>query len=497
MPNARHTMPPLRQVLGSRRESGADPGHAYARARLETALLTEHYYYEQVISRNPFQRQTGTPTGHIEMTLPYDGHTYFTRQACADVAGAGNRVSQALVGHLMVVDHSHTDLARALGPTAGYGSIPVLVPVDPADPARLHDDEHRCVIRYDYTPDQDALRVVPVDVDMVLVDPDGVELHDLLLTESVPKDTIVDEVAQRITQQVSFRPFLQLGVTVSLHVAGGPGVRELKPKVAKVSLDWPTITSLGALKLSVPGWDGPMRYNPLDRAIEWSDVPMARVETDETGGDTVTFRSRQMLLRIEQPGELYRQSELTGRVDVEIPGGLLSGVRARLFDAVGALRTDGVPELRSTVSSELTLTLDDAFSSRLLLPYQHLYFDEVIPDEMRIADIVTALKDKGFDLEFRHGQRHGEDFRRDLLVASRAEGPDTMRLWVFVEGRRYQTERRNQVPGGHTFKSTFDSGDLKVFLCGALPGTSRELTHVMNALQQTLRERFERLKSRR
>ncbi len=40
-------------------------------------------------------------------------------------------------------------------------------------------------------------------------------------------------------------------------------------------------------------------------------------------------------MRFEQPGELYAQDKLVITVDAEIPGELLSGTQARLFDARG------------------------------------------------------------------------------------------------------------------------------------------------------------------
>jgi hypothetical protein len=55
----------------------------------------------------------------------------------------------------------------------------------------------------------------------------------------------------------------------------------------------------------------------------------------------------------------------------------------------------------------------------------------------------------------------------------------------------------NELPGGHTYKSTLDSGELKVYIRGSLERDSRELTREMNALQHSLRERFDRLRARR
>jgi hypothetical protein len=72
-----------------------------------------------------------------------------------------------------------------------------------------------------------------------------------------------------------------------------------------------------------------------------------------------------------------------------------------------------------------------------------------------------------------------------------------MQMWLFIEGKRYTTERQTEVPGGQTFTSTFESGELKVYMRGELPSDSRGLTEEMNALQMALRDRFERLRAKR
>jgi hypothetical protein len=494
------------RTLAPRRGGGNGTDRIYARAQVERVRLTEHYYYEQEISRNPANRRSALPTGRIELTIPYDGHSYVTRQARADIAAglggpAGESAGEALVGHLLLARHAKTNLGDLLDLNNRYGAVPIRLPIarppGRTDLDQLTADQQTCVISYDYAPRPDEIRLIPVHVDAELLDPDSIDLPgiDDMTSEG---SRLVADVAQKITQQVSFRPHLLLHIVVSLDIPRIRGQEKLRPKVARLALDWPTITSLAALHLSIDEQDVPITYNPVTRSLEWSDVAMSAV-AESADGDTQTYRSADMLLFVEQPGELYQQPSLDGLVEVEIPGYLLSGVTARLHDGVGA-RSGRQPEPTSRISTALHLILDDAFARRTLSPFQHLHFDEVIPDEMRIADIVTALKDRGFDVVqnepvLRHGESSGA-YRR-FLLARRSEGPDTMGLWLFVEGRRYTTERQNVVPGGHKFTSTLESGELKVFMRGTLPRDSRELTHEMNALQHALRERFERLRARR
>jgi len=118
---------------------------------------------------------------------------------------------------------------------------------------------------------------------------------------------------------------------------------------------------------------------------------------------------------------------------------------------------------------------------------------------MRLADIQAALRDRGFRIEPSSGRlpAAGPDELSHFLVASHPRGPDIMRLWLLVEGKRSSTQRETQIPGGLTYTSTFESGELKIHVGGALPGDSEGVTHEMNELEVALRDRFERLRAKR
>jgi len=110
----------------------------YARAVLESAKIEERYFYEQEISRNPHGKMSQRPKGKIELTLPYDGERYFTRQAYADITRLYNPSdgdAHALVGHLALTGYGQTNLGGLLDLGETYGSIPITVPV-PADPGK-------------------------------------------------------------------------------------------------------------------------------------------------------------------------------------------------------------------------------------------------------------------------------------------------------------------------------------------------------------------------
>ncbi|WP_103349228.1 hypothetical protein [Amycolatopsis sp. CA-128772] len=468
----------------------------FARAHPERVTVTECHHYEQEISRNPAIGSVGAPTGRIEIVVPFDGADHFTRRACADVApvleAGGKDPRNAVIGHLAFAGHQHTDLGAVLGLDDSYGALPIEVPVTGPDaPGGRHElrrDRQAGVIRHEYRPRPNQLEVVPVNVRIDLLDPDT--YGGTVTTQDSPDFA-------RPSEQPNFRPYLWLRVRVTLIIPWPHDRPEPAPVVNRISLDWPTITSLHVLTVEQRGTnvtERPITYNPVDRTIEWRDVPM-QVDEHHQRRDELRFVSDTMVVSIRQPGELYRQPSLDGTVELEIPDVLLSGMRTRLFDSLGRVAEEGHREC-TRLTSRVHLILGEAFARRKLKPHQHLHFDEVIPEQARIADIENALSDRGFDVAFTEKPEQGGT-RRWQGRAKRAEGPETMILFIFVEGSHHETERTVHKPGGHSYTSKLPSGELKVFMYGELPRASRAVTREMNALHAAVRDRFDRIRALR
>ena len=470
----------------------------HARAQLESLKLTETYFYESTISRNPSTLPGSIPTGSIEGMVPYDGCHCFTRQAERDVAhqadGDSSGALDALIGYLALRDHRRTNLADVVDLGEHYGSIPLRVPVrgkHTDHPGFLGGDRHACRIAYEYLPQWPE--TIPVNIDIQLWDEDTLSVLDGDISTEAGRRRLGDAAAQ-IAQQVSFRRNLLITSRVTIEVPNGSG-SHAEPRVARMALGWPTITSFRALRLDVGEVQAvPVMFNPQTRRLEWTNVPMTALAR-APGADGRSYSTEAMHLLMGYPGELYQESALEGEVEIEIPGQLLSGLDARLFNALGEHTKGPRLAIRTRVVTRFRLVLDEAFSRRRLSPYQHLYFDEVIPDAMRIADVRTALVDRGFRLV--DVPVPGRNEITQVLWAERQEGPDIMTLVVFVEGRRHEAERETQVQGGQTYRSTSESGELKVYIRGEMPGNSRRLIQEMNALQTALHERFEHLRARR
>jgi hypothetical protein len=522
----------LRRILGSGVMHASAPlrnrtGEPIrARAWLESACIEEQYGYRQEISLNADVSETGEPSGLIKLVLPYDGDKYFTRQAHHDVDdarrdGAGP-ADEAVIGFLAITDYEKTDLEGPLGLLNNYGSVPVTMrlptPPDPGETDQLLTDSSACVISQEYCPE--ALRIVPVHIDMELDDPDTAEPSRALGRSG--RDGISDVEARRAARvsvieksperQLDFGPSLWLRVTVRLHV---PRVQAagIDAKVSKVFMSWPTHTSLTSLALHADGHPQ-LRYNPEQEhegrqgGLEWSGVPMTLAEEEEaestyasddsevesgdrdTKDQVITLSSGEMTLSISNPGDLYKQEELTGRIEVTV-NRLLSGMNARLYDATGKPCRSHRPGLRlkSTVTAEFSLPLYDAFARRTMSPYQWLYFDEVIPGEMRIDDIVVALRNRGFTVRV----ASDPDPENCSIIAHRVHGPDRLQLALYVKGEKYKARRDRSVAGGVTYRTFVDSGELRLYVYGSLRADAKPVVQEINALRRALRERFDRL----
>jgi hypothetical protein len=491
-----------------------------ARAWLESARIDERYRYSQEISLNADVREVSKPAGVIKLVLPYDGDKYFTRQAYQDAVrarqGGASPDDKAIIGFLALTGYEKTGLEGPLGLQANYGSVPVQVsfpaPPGPGETDQIFADGSACVVSEKYQPE--APKIVPVHIHIELDDPDTAESGDGaergrprvagVLDAAARQEARAEMIERAPERQLDFEPDLWLRMTVLLHLPRtlAEGV---DAKVSKVFISWPTHTSLRSLELHADG-QTQLRYNPEQEheghrgGLEWSGVPVRPEDlepvAEEDGmppsseDETITLSSGEMTLSISNPGELYKQEKLSGRVEVTV-NRLLSGMDARLYDATGrqCLTRRTELNLKSTVAMEFSLPLYDAFARRTMWPYQWLYFDEVIPNEMRIDDIVMALRNRGFKVS--SPPSGNPELCR--IVADRTHGPDQLRLRLYITGERYKARRERSVPGGMTYRTSVDSGDFQIKVYGSLRGDSKPVVYEINALRRALRERFDRL----
>jgi hypothetical protein len=480
----------------------------FVRARPKNVLVEERLAYRQEISRTPGTKIHGQPEGRISIHLPFDGHHCFDRDAHADAERLLDRSTHsrhAMVGHLVFVEYDETNLAEVLKLAGKFGSFPLRLPIRSPklpDSHALIADKHayRQVIRYAPT---SGPKVVPLKIIVELFDP-GHQDDEFLgrsELELIHGNTEIRRaVAAIIKKSAEFQPYLTMRIRVLLNL---PAVStrldsDESPVVRAVRLTLPGTTTLPASSVQPDGING-LQIDVRTGSFEWLGEPMMHGDLKP---ETVRkYWSKDMTLRFLQPGEVFLQKKLRVKVDVEVPGELLSGTQVRLFSATGAM--DGADKrkslkVRTVISNTCTVVLHDAFAERQISPSQSFTFDELIPDEQRLADVRAALIDQRFDIGCDAAIEQDNKKRlQHLFIATRRDGPDMMQLWIYAEGRRHPTQREARHPGGHRYRSKFQSGTLEIHIRGLVRADARGVTREINGLHLSLRSRFRRMKALR
>jgi hypothetical protein len=413
-----------------------------------------------------------------------------------------------VIGHLLLADHTRTDLRSAMRQYNNAGVIPIQVPVPAsgADMDQLTGDRQTFVVTYDYQPRDPE--VLPVGLEVELYDPDTLDLQ---ANEVLDEWGDLDLAAtiDRLRRDASFTSDLVMSITVRLTIPVKQNQKVESPSVKLVSIDWPAITSLRTTELEYGDPSDakahPVRYNPVLGRLEWENIRMDSGSAPEGSRDKRVFESENMRLKIGHPGELFTAEKLTMHAEVEIPNYLLSGLQAWLFDATGdwqrqpesgafgSTRRPWEPVLTTRLSIETEFYVADMFAKRYFGPYQQYVFDDVIPDEMRITDIITVLRNSRFNTKHKQdpGNQANPNAPKWLILASRQHGPDELILLIAVEGEKYAVDRE-EIMGDNRIKQTRskESGRMRLSVLGWLPREHAELSREMNLLQQALRDRF-------
>jgi hypothetical protein len=491
----------------------------YARAVPKSITLTETYCYEQEISRNPSIKEKDSPAGKIEVLVPYDGYKYFTRQAIRDVEQqiedtSSDEEVNALIGYLAISEHDKTDIEDLLSRSKKYESIPLLVSVFNdtfIQRNQLSNDQYFCILKHIYQPKLPEL--LPIQLNLEVLDDDislvGLPSPRKILNSLSSENT--ESLVNLITKQVksgfvfgdaSFRNTLVLYFQIRLSLPLDQ-FSELTPKVKRLSLQWPTSTSLSNLSLAVNGFkpNKELKYNPITQNLEWFDVQFELEIEKDSQNQSGIWLSQPMYLLIGQPSELYQQVSLNGEIEVEIPGRLLSGLQVRFYgfdqitQKVGNLN-DNFLKFTTRIVTNFELILDEAFHKRIKSTSQKLKFDQIFPDEECISIIRNELQNQGFDVpllqEVSVTSSGREKKFKWLIFAERSEGIDSMTLWIVADGIQFETERTTRRENViHTSKDK--SGELTMYLLGQFPQNSHSLIKKMKALQEELRKKFEKM----
>lgn len=472
----------------------------FARVTPQKIKLSELYKYEADISANPYTRHEGTPSGCIEMVIPYDGEKYFTIQAFRDIehqmtnAWDQNHL-EARIGYIGYINHAKTDLEKLLDLNFHHNVIPLDIPVRGEglnDSDSLWDDCHACKFTQSYKPDWPD--TTPLQIRVNIFDEDIIsELQVGEVLDNL-QDNRVKQMVDSIAQQVGFKRSLIFSFDLILALPGiiGSSNDGEPPILTQMAIEWPVATSHRLVHLMIEESEGdknvPITYDPTKGVIEWGDIPFLSPLEKSQGTNLYTYRTPSMMMIVEQPGELYQQEFLKGEIKIEIPR-LFSGLQVACFGSEGS-KSQIHTISKTTISTDLTISLEDCFERKTFSPYQHLQFEGVILNEMRVNDIKTLLEDQGFESNSRQLNSSDQGTERFIVFGAKTVEMETLSLWMLIEGTRSKTTRQKKIPGGQTFTTDVVTGHMTIYMRGELQGNSANLTHVMNKIQKHLKERF-------
>lgn len=521
----------------------------YARINPKDIKLTEIYRYEKFISSNESLDQKEAPQGKIEVIIPYDGHTYFNTKSVQDIAqqinnNASGETVEAVIGHLAMSNYSKTDLENLLTQNHQQQSVPLIVPVAKnilTGAKQLEEDKHLCVIKHNYRPTSPEFN--PIYPEILILDDYNFLLddYDYLTTSfsktannffnSLPRNYDLNKIADKIAERVKHgfgsdsdlakgKLFIFIKVQIKLDLSSLELPDNFKlpqiPRIKKVSIEWPTLTSFQSFDIKIIGEKNNLNifYNPINKSLEWTDISngfekdilMTDLNQPNRKNSNTQWQNYeiQMLLGILQPGELYQQTNLKGEIEVEIPDFLLSGLQVRFYgfndNKVGAVSQDKT-QLKTRIITDFDVDINQAFKKRMRSTSQELVFDNILPDDDKIRNVENILRSQGFlnnSIKLMETQNQNSNElnsqtsilqKKWLIYAERSEGIDKIGLWIVVAGEEKTTlVTINQ--GKRKFQQIEKNGKLTMYLLGKLPRDSHLLMQRINALQKELRKQL-------
>ncbi len=471
----------------------------FVRVRPDKIHLREEYAYYFDVSGNSNIQRVNTPNGVLEMIVPYDGENSFTSQIIEDIKSQDNNIWRkehvdACIGHIGITNHSKTNLEEKLELSLNHGIIPLKIPIrneEIQDNDSLRSGRYACRIKYDYEPiwpETNPLQISARIFDEEIIREALVEHQ----KNHTGKATVLDSVVKDVAQQVGFSRSLIFHFDLELALPSKiSNFKENDPPMLELmAIEWPVATSSRVVHLVVEGKELSIVYNPTQGVIEFGDIPF-RSHGKSEGTELYIYRTPTITLLVDQPGELYQRDQLNGNVVVQLPR-QFSALKLLYFNAQGKKEEMDI-QTCTIFNADLALYLEDLFDRKMFSPYQHLQFEGVVLDEMRVMDIMTLLEDQGFSSRYESLTAERTGMQRYLVEGVRTEGHGKLVLWMVVEGTRSQTTRQKQIQGGHTYTTQLETGNVVIYMRGQLQRDSSRLVNVMNEIQNLLKERFQHI----
>lgn len=486
----------------------------FSRVRPKQIKIVEQYDYNATIATNSNIQPVNTPIGKIEIVVPYDGEIYFNLQALADIEEqVGDVWSQtkqcnARIGYLAFSQANRTNIEEKAKLNLQNGVLPLDVPINGNEfksKEHLIDTRNACLITQEYTPR--FPQTIPLKIEVNVFDEDALQsLQVSMLEGQFEEENDIESRASLIERQEGFdrRIFFQFQVYLALPMQVGKDPSSAPPILTRMAIEWPVAISNRAIDLLVPygiqkrkGSNEnellvelkPATYIPERSVIQWGNMPLGVPQAKSPGTGLYWYSTPPMTFSVDQPGELYHKNVLKGEIEIQLSQ-LLSGLQLHHFNATGTKGETSIIQ-ESLLHTNIEIDLSDHFDQKMFTPYQHLQFEGVILDSMRVTDIKTLLENFGFSRPTSKELKSDRpNTRRFIITATQKKELEELVLWMLVVGTRSQTTRQREVPGGQTFTTDVETGHTVIYMRGKLRGNSAELITVMNNIQRKLKQQF-------
>ncbi|MEM7131450.1 MAG: hypothetical protein AAF702_34365 [Chloroflexota bacterium] len=482
----------------------------FSRVKPKEITVKETYRYNaNIISGKVEIKPTEKPEGKIEIIIPYSGKEHFTKQAVKDIEKQDADIwkndseTHINIGYLVFLDYNDTDLDQRLELDVCNDAIAITIPVlndKIKDKESLCDGRHECRRFQEYIPTLPDIN--PVDM---RIEPFDDNIWEELRIDKFKRLTNIDEsdtndsefdryenTTKIFAQQEGFQRGLGFGIELTLFLPDDLHEKMFStlPTLSNMEIQWPVTTSHHQITLYVQREEKEVHYVPDGQGtVKWDDVPFKVVKRKPEGSTLDEYSTPPMTLAVKQPGELYDKDSLKGELEISIPVAL-SGLHLHYFEANGN-ESEHEIEYSSKIQVKFELKeLADSFKDRINVPYQHLQFEGVILDKMRIKDIENVLKDLGFGKLTRKLSFEGNTLNGSVITGKQKIGVEELFLGLVIFGSKTQTTRESEIPGGKKFTTDVETGHTTISMRGRLKGNNSSLIKIMNEFQSKLREQF-------
>ncbi|HNT53288.1 MAG TPA: hypothetical protein PKG95_01165 [Anaerolineaceae bacterium] len=402
----------------------------------------ESYAYEIYLGANNSSQMVARPDnpgGTIRVHVPYDGNTSLPIRSAMTIC---NDLSQnsiltpetAHIGWLAV--SKPRDWQAAHREVVGLETMEaVRIPLK-GDPIILPEDwisDRLCAVsQLDYRPAPP--RYFPVSLDLQIWDSASDHSDfDRRIPGGVSTVKSGSELLRILDAQMLQGGALMIDLEISVTLPADISPEELTVKLKKLEINWLVVPDTQELYIIdqdrqtlVDWW-----YNPEQGTIEASNVLLT--PRDPVFGSNMRPYRVNLSLILRQASRVVLQGELSGCLQLEAAGLLLSGRQVAWMDVIGNRRDEHLYPT-TTFRADFEADLNSKFLNRKAAIYRQWAFPGVAFSPARLNDVLTTLSDLGYQVK-----------QNEIVNGHEATGVENSPTFARISGTR-EVVRKDQPP---------------------------------------------------